>query len=68
MKEIIETKKILINEQYGKPHSLTQVSSIVNTAKINFNIDHMSSKVALDLEKAFDVVWHDGLINKLLKG
>ena len=38
---------------------------IVEKASFGFNLNKSTGVVLLDIEKAFDSVWHDGLIHKL---
>lgn len=64
------TKKILINEQFGfrQGHSTAmQVARICDDVIVNFNKDNVTSLVLLDIEKAFDTVWIDGIIYKLIE-
>jgi hypothetical protein len=61
---------VLIQEQFGfrRSHStVQQIVRIVEGATVGFNKGHSTGLVLLDLEKAFDSVWHDGLIFKLIK-
>lgn len=61
---------ILIPEQFGfrNFHSTThQVMKIVEKVSSDFNKDLSTGMIQLDLERAFDTVWHDGLIHKLFK-
>lgn len=63
-----ENKTINLN-QYGfkKGHSTThQVHRIVETIGEAFNNKEMIGAVFLDVEKAFDSLWHEGLIKKLI--
>jgi hypothetical protein len=62
--------KLKINKkcQFGfkKAHNTTQqIARIVNDITINFNKDKATVMTLLDLEKAFDRVWIDGLIYKM---
>ena len=66
----VETNNILNKEQSGffrKNKSTTdklfQLTQTISQAK---NQRRPSSAIFLDVEKAFDKVWHDGLIHKLL--
>ena len=43
-----------------------QLNRLANTITSNRNIKKSTGLVTLDLEKAFDTVWHDGLIFKLI--
>lgn len=64
----LEENNIIINEQFGfqKNKSTTaQLARIVNNITINYNINRITSVCTLDLEKAFDTVWIEGLVYKL---
>lgn len=61
---------IIAKEQFGfkKEHSsVHQVSRIKNMISSNKRKKLSTGLVLLDIEKAFDTVWHNGLIYKLLK-
>lgn len=65
----ISENNIFINEQFGfrAHHSSThQVLRICNHIKSNRDIVKSTGMVLLDIEKAFDTVWHDGLLYKLI--
>jgi hypothetical protein len=67
--QFVEDERILINQQFGfrKCHSTThQILRITERVSRNFNQDNSTGMVFLDIEKAFDTVWHDGLIHKLV--
>lgn len=56
-------------EQFGfRPHhsTTTQLLNVLDKITGKFNIRHKTAATFLDIEKAFDRVWHDGLIYKLL--
>ncbi|RZB40747.1 RVT 1 domain containing protein [Asbolus verrucosus] len=64
-------KQLKINSeiQFGfkRKHNTTQqLARIVNDIIINFNKDKVTTLTSLDLEKAFDKVWIDGLIYKMM--
>lgn len=60
--------KIIIKEQCGFRSQLStvhQILRIVEKASFGFNNNKSTGIVLLDLRKAFDSVWHEGLIHKL---
>lgn len=64
-----DIKKIFIPQQCGfrnKHSTIHQVLRITEKATINFSKHKSTGLVLLDIEKAFDSVWHDALIHKLL--
>ncbi|KAG5675613.1 hypothetical protein PVAND_005504 [Polypedilum vanderplanki] len=65
-----EANELIKPQQFGfrSRHSTThQVLRIIEEATIGFNNKKSTGIVLLDLEKAFDTVWHEGLIYKLIK-
>lgn len=69
MTDFCETKKIIIDQQFGfrANHSCPQqVMRIIDVASSRFNEDETTGVVFLDIAKAFDRVWHEALIHKLL--
>lgn len=63
-------QKIFIPQQFGfrTGHSTDQqILRITERAAIGFNHNESTGLVLLDLEKAFDSVWHNGLLHKLMK-
>ena len=68
--EYTETNNIIQNEQFGfrKEHSTVhQVKRIVNFISNNKSTRKSTGIVLLDVEKAFDSIWHNGLIFKFDK-
>jgi hypothetical protein len=43
-----------------------QVLRITETVSLRFNLDKSTAMTLIDIEKAFDSVWHDALRHKLL--
>lgn len=65
----VESNKILPNEQFGfrSSHStIHQIKRICNDVKSGLSSGKSTGLVLLDVEKAFDSVWHHGLVFKLL--
>ena len=65
---IVESKKILSNHKFWfrKDHgTIEQVHRLVE--KIHLSFEKKSSAAFLDISKAFDKVWHDGMMFKLKK-
>lgn len=62
--------KIIIDEQFGfrSGHNTSmQVARIAHAITLNFNKANVTSLVLLDIEKAFDTVWIEGIIYKLIR-
>ena len=63
-------KQVIIHQQFGfrSRHSTThQIMRITESSAFGFNKNRSSGIVLLDLKHAFDSVWHDGLIHKLMQ-
>lgn len=68
LNKYLNENDILIDEQYGfRPqHSTTlQLAKLLDDISRGHNMKN-TLMVTLDIEKAFDSVWHDGLIHKLI--
>lgn len=66
----VSTNNILPPEQFGfrKGHSTAhQLFRVVNIIKKNKSVAKSTVMGLLDVEKAFDNVWHDGLVYKLYR-
>lgn len=66
---VVESNQILPEEQFGfrRSHStIHQVKRICNDVKSGLNSGKSTGLILLDVEKAFDSVWHHGLVFKLL--
>ena len=58
----------LMEEQFGfreKRSTLHQLARVTNDISTKFNLKRSTALVLLDIEKAFDTVWHNGLLYKL---
>lgn len=68
--EFVEANNIINREQFGfrKGHSTVhQIKRVVNIVTENKKKRKSTGVVLLDIEKAFDSVWHDGVVFKLNK-
>lgn len=66
---ISTTQNLLKNEQFGfrKKHSTTQqLARVAEHIAHHLNLNQSTGMFLLDIEKAFDTVWHDGLLHKLV--
>ncbi|GBN57982.1 putative RNA-directed DNA polymerase from transposon BS [Araneus ventricosus] len=64
------TNNIIPDEQFGfrDKHSCThQLLRVTNKIVQGFNVKHYTGGVFLNVRKAFDRMWHNGLIVKLIK-
>lgn len=62
--------KLTIDQQFGfreKHNTVQQVIRITNDIVTNFNKGNVTTMLLLDIEKAFDRVWIQGLIYKMIK-
>ncbi len=70
LKEITEENNLLPDEQFGfRSHLSTelQLARITQEITDGFNKKEITGMILLDVEKAFDKVWHEGLLYKLHK-
>ena len=66
----IEEHEVIIPEQFGFRKGYSAVQQLVRVENIIYRNKSLSNNTAmalLDVEKAFDNVWHDGLIHKLVQ-
>lgn len=66
---LASTNHLLKNEQFGfrKQHSTTQqLARVAEHVTYRLNMGESTGMFLLDLEKAFDTVWHCGLLHKLV--
>ena len=66
-----DTNSLISNEQFGfkREHSsVHQIHRIKNIIINNKHKRHSTGLILLDIEKAFDTIWHNGLIFKLIQG
>lgn len=64
-----EDEKVFIPQQFGfRGHHSTikQIIRITEKISLRFNENKSTAMTMLDLEKAFDSVWHDALIHKMM--
>lgn len=67
--EFKEKEKIIADHQFDfrKKHStIQQIIRIINDISINFNKNSVTVMLLLDIAKAFDKVWVEGLIYKMI--
>lgn len=63
-----DERRTMIEEQFGFAKRKTaelQLSRIVSRAQENSNTGKATAMVCIDLEKAYDTVWQEGLLHKL---
>lgn len=69
LENFTEQNKLLIPEQFGfrKSHStILQLFRITNKIVHNYNNRKTSALLLLDIENAFDSVWHEGIISRMI--
>lgn len=65
----LETARIIPHEQFGfqKGHSTShQIVRLVKEVRQNFQRGNSSGLILLDVEKAYDSVWQDAILHKML--
>lgn len=66
----VNVKNVLKNHQFGFREHHSTVQQLIRLSKfvsLGFNRNQSTGVISLDIEKAFDTTWHDGLIHKLIK-
>lgn len=69
IRDHVEVNDIIPDEQFGfrpKHSTIHQLYRITHHIEREFNNKKSTGMVTLDIEKAFDSIWHDGLLHKLL--
>lgn len=61
--DVIKNHQFGFRESHSTTHQLIRLSKFVS---LGFNQNQSTGAVSLDIEKAFDTTWHDGLIHKLM--
>ena len=46
---------------------MLQLAKIIDDTTKKFNLNQSTSMIALDIERAFDTVWHSALIAKMVQ-
>lgn len=67
----LETTRIIPHEQFGfqKGHSTShQIVRLVKEVRSNLQQGNSAGLILLDVEKAYDSVWHDAILHKMLLG
>lgn len=70
LNKFLNFKNIIRNEQFGfrSQHStVQQVTRVTDKITEELNKNRSTAMLLIDLQKAFDRVWHDGLIYKLMQ-
>jgi hypothetical protein len=71
LRDSVDREKLLPVEQHGfrpKHSSVHQLMRVVEKINRGFSLKLSTGAIFLDVAKAFDKVWHDGLLHKLLAG
>lgn len=66
----LNTNNLLLPEQFGFREGHSTIHQLIRVVETAFEATHSKQKCAillLDLQKAFDKVWHQGLIYKLIQ-
>lgn len=69
LEQHLETAHVIPDEQFGFKHGHStnhQLVRLISHIKSGFHNKQSSGMILLDVEKAYDSVWHDAILHKML--